>query len=125
MRIHAKYNFVVLPANPCNHKRMFSIEYLRHFRFLGYAIFDLTVSFLGMALLAPVLSWFVRKVGIIVPKVNWVWMTLPIGILTHLAVGKITPMTAQFLNPNGDYVLKAIVFVMFVLGLVGIKRVKP
>lgn len=103
---------------------MFTIEYLRHFRFLGYAIFDLTVAFLGMALLAPILSWLLRKVGIIVPKVNWVWMTLPIGIGAHLLVGRMTPMTVQFLNPNGDYVLKAIIGVMFVLGLVGIKRIK-
>jgi hypothetical protein len=103
---------------------MFTIEFLRHYRVLGYAIFDLTVSFLGMAILAPLLSRMMRKVGYIVPMVNWVWMTLPIGILAHLLVGKITPMTAQFLNPDGDYVLKAIIFVMFVLSLVGIKRAK-
>ncbi|HXK37506.1 MAG TPA: hypothetical protein VJ579_00345 [Candidatus Paceibacterota bacterium] len=104
---------------------MFTIEFLRHYRVLGYAVFDLTVSFLGMALLAPLLSRIMRKLGFIVPMVNWVWMTLPIGILTHLIVGRMTPMTVQFLNPNGDYVLKAIVFVMFVLGLVGIRRAKP
>ena len=118
------YIFVVRIANPCDDCSMFSIEYLRHFRFLGFALFDLTVSFLGMALLSPVLSWIFRKMGIYVPKVNWVWMTLPIGILAHLIVGRMTPMTVQFLNPHGDYVLKAIILVMFALGLVGIKRVK-
>ena len=37
--------------------------------------------------------------------------------------GKMTPMTRQFLNPDGDYILKAIIIVMFVLGLIGIKRI--
>lgn len=103
---------------------MFTIEYLRHFRFVGFAIFDLAVSFLGMALLAPLLSRFVRKFGVVVPLINWVWFTLPIGIFIHLTIGKMTPMTVQFINPNGDYVLKAIIIVMIALGLVGIRRTK-
>lgn len=102
---------------------MFDLQYLRHFRFEGYAIFDLTVSFLGMAILAPFLTKLCAKLGIRVPWVNWVWLTLPIGIVTHIIVGQMTPMTRQFLNPNGDYVLKAIIMVMLALGLVGIKRI--
>ncbi len=104
---------------------MNSLDYLRQFKIGGFAIFDFTVSFLGMALLAPLLSHLFKKFGILVPKKNWVILTLPIGVLAHLLFGFNTPLTSDFLDLNGHYLSKVVVVGCCVLGSLGIRRVKP
>lgn len=96
-----------------------TIEYLRSFRLGEYAIFDLTISFLGMYLLAPWLSKLFYKIGVVIPKENWLFLTLPIGILIHLLIGKSTLMTRNFLEPQGSYGLKLFILVLVILGLRG------
>jgi len=103
---------------------MLSIYYLRHFRLGGYAIFDFTVSFLGIYLLSPLLSKIFLKFGIKIPKKNWLYLTLPIAIVSHLLVGTITPMTRNFLDLHGHYVLKIVILGLLFLGLRNIKKEK-
>jgi hypothetical protein len=103
---------------------MISIEYLRQFRLGEYAIFDLAVSFLGIYLLSPLLSKLFRRLRIDIPKRNWIFLTLPIGILTHLIVGRMTPMTQNFNNLHGHYLLKIIILASLVLGLRGTKIIR-
>ena len=100
---------------------MIPIEFLRQFRFEGYAIFDFLAAFLGVYLLSSLLSRMFRKIGIEIPKKNWLFLTLPIGIMTHLIVGKITPMTRDFTDFHGYYILKIVIVILFVLGMRGIK----
>lgn len=102
---------------------MTTLEYLRHFRLGGYAIFDFTVAFLGIFLLSPLLSKLFLKLRLDIPKRNWLFLTLPIGIFVHLIIGNITPLTASFFNPNGEYLIKLIILLMLILGLKGIKIV--
>ena len=102
---------------------MGSIEFLRQFRFGGYAIFDLTVSFLGMYLLSPLLSKIFKKINIEVPKINWVFLTLPIGIITHLLIGRITPMVKDLFDINGHRVLKVLILCMSFYGMRDIRMV--
>lgn len=103
---------------------MLTLEFLRQFRLGGYAIFDLTVSFLGIALLSPLLSKLFLKMRLYVPKINWVFLTLPIGILVHLAFGRMTPMTQDFFNLSGHWWLKAIVLLSLFFGIRGMKIIK-
>ena len=103
---------------------MFNLEYLRHFRIGEYAIFDIVVSFLGIYLLSGLLSKLFLKIGINIPKISWMYFTLPIGILTHILVGRITPMTRDFLDLNGHYLIKIIIILMIILGAMGIRLVK-
>jgi len=56
---------------------METITWLRQFRVTGYAVFDLAAAFLGMFLLSPVLSKLFRKMGLEIPRINWVCLTLP------------------------------------------------
>lgn len=100
---------------------MVPIEFLRQFRLFEYAIFDLVVVFVGMALLAPLLSKIFKKINISIPKKNWLFLSLPIGIVTHLLVGNITPMTRNFIDVHGHYLLKLIIFGLLILGIRGIK----
>ncbi len=103
---------------------MIPIEFFRQFRFGGYAIFDFVVSFLGIYLLAPLLSKLFRKLGLDIPRLSWIYFTLPIGIISHILVGNITPMTRDFLDLHDHYILKIIILVLLVLGIKGIKKIK-
>ena len=103
---------------------MIPIEFLRHFRIGGYAIFDFTTAFLGIYLLALLSSKLFLKLRIDISKKSWLLLTLPIGIATHLIFGKITPMTRNFMDINGHYILKLIIIGLLILGINGIRIVK-
>jgi hypothetical protein len=59
-----------------------------------------------------------------IPKHNWLYLTLPIGIVSHLLIGRITPMTEDFLDPGGHYILKIVILGLLILGFKGIKIVR-
>ena len=103
---------------------MISIEFLRQFRIAGFAIFDFAVSFIGVYLLAPLLSKLFGKLGIQIPKKNWLFLTIPLSVLIHVLVSQITPMTKEFLDPQGHFILKGVIIILLIFGLRGIKRVK-
>jgi len=102
---------------------MNTIAYLRQFRFGEYAFFDLSISFLGMWLISPILTKACRKIGIDIPKKNWVILTLPIGIVFHLLFGAMTPFTRSFLDLNGHLIEKGVVTLSILFGFFGIKRI--
>jgi len=103
---------------------MITLEYLRHYKIFEFAIFDLIVSLIGIYLLSPLLSKIFRKINIDIPKINWVFLTLPIGILIHLIVGTITPMTKYFIDIHSHYFLKIFILGLIFLGFKGIKIIK-
>lgn len=103
---------------------MILIEFLRQFRFSGYAIFDFAVTFLGIYLLSPLLSKIFLRLKIDIPKQNWLLLTLPISIFAHLLVGKITPMTKDFIDIHGHYFLKISILSLLIFGIKGIKIIK-
>ncbi len=98
-----------------------TIEYLRSFRLSGYAIFDLTFAFGGIYLLAPWLSKLFLKIGVIIPRISWILLTLPIGVLTHIIVGTDTLMVRNFLDTQGNFGLKIFVLILTGLGLYRIR----
>jgi len=100
------------------------IEFLRQFRLGGYAIFDFTVSFLGIYLLAPLLSKLFLQIKLDIPKQNWLFLALPISIVVHLLFQKMTPMTTGFLDLHGHYLLKIVILALLILGIRGIKIIK-
>lgn len=103
---------------------MTPIEFLRQFRLGGYAIFDFAVAFLGIYLLSPLLSKLFLKVRVDIPKRNWLFLTLPVSVLAHLLVGNVTPMTKNFLDINGHYVLKIVILTSLFFGIKGVKITK-
>jgi len=100
---------------------MLPIEFFRQFRFGGYAIFDFAVAFLGIYLLSPLLSKIFKKFNLDIPKQNWLFLTLPIGIFIHLLVGKITPLTQNFIDTHDHYIIKAIILGLLIPGIRNIK----
>ncbi len=103
---------------------MNTIEYLRQFRIGEYAIFDFAVSFLGMYLLSSILSKLFLKIKIIIPKNNWIFLTVPLSIIFHLLTNTMTTMTKDFLDINSHYVIKILILLFLIRGLKEIKLVK-
>ena len=103
---------------------MISVDFLRQFRVGGYAIFDFTTAFVGVYLASFLLSKLFRKIRVDIPRISWVLLTLPIGIATHLIIGRITPLTGNFLDIHGHYILKIVIVGLLLLGLRGIKIIK-
>ncbi len=101
-----------------------TIEYLRSFRIFEYAIFDLTLSFLGIFLLSPLLTKLFRLFHLEISLLSWIYLTLPIGILTHIIINNHTKMTVNFLDLNGHYLLKIFILSLLFLALRGIKLIK-
>lgn len=100
------------------------IAYLRTFRFGEYAIFDFAVSFIAVYLLAPNLSRLGRKINLDIPRRAWLYLTLPISVVAHLIVATYTPMTVNFLDPRGHYLLKVVMVGLIVLGVKDIKKIR-
>lgn len=103
---------------------MIPIEFLRQFRFGEYAIFDFAVVLLGIYLLSPLLSKIFLRFRIDIPKKSWLLLILPISIFAHLLVGKITPMTRDFIDIDSHYILKILILSLLVLGIKSIKIIK-
>ncbi len=99
------------------------LEFLRHFRVGGYAIFDFIVSFGGIYLLAPRLSGGALKFNLKIPRRSWVLWTLPIGILFHLVFQSITPLTRDFIDFGGHWGVKVVIVGFFISGFIGITTV--
>jgi len=100
-----------------------TIDFLRQFRIGGFTIFDTAASFLGIYFLSPLLTKLFRFAGLEIPRKSWICFVLPLGILAHFLSGTETPMTKEFFDPSGYYLLKAIILILLVLGLGGIKKV--
>ncbi len=90
---------------------MITIESLRQFRFGDYAIFDMTLAFVGMGILSPVLSKLFCLIKLEIPRKIWLIWTLPISILIHLLVGQRTLMTKYFIDLDDHYLLKAFIII--------------
>lgn len=103
---------------------MITIEFLRQFRIGGYAFFDLSVSFAGVYLLAPILSNLFHRVKIDISRKSWLFLTLPIGIGVHLLIGQRTLMTRNFMDLYGHYGLKILIIGLLLLGIKDIKVTK-
>lgn len=103
---------------------MTTLEFLRQFRVAGYAVFDFAASFLGVYALSPLLSKLFSSLRVEIPRKSWLFFTLPLSVLAHLLAGRMTPMTKNLLDIQGNYVLKLLILILVILGLQGIKITK-
>lgn len=99
-----------------------TLSHLREFRVLGFTLFDTTLAFAAVAILSPFLSKIFRKIGLDIPMINWIFLTLPVSILAHLSIGRRTPLVKEFIDPNGHYIVKAVILILFILSFTRIKR---
>ena len=93
------------------------IGWLRQFRIGPFPIFDLILAYVGIFLLSPVLTKLAAKLHLSISRLQWIWLTLPIGIAVHLLIGQQTPLTKMFIDINGYYLIKIIILFMTFMGL--------
>lgn len=98
------------------------ISTLRQYRIGPYSIFDFVTAYLGILIISPLLKKVAARFGLNISITHWLWLTVPIGIVTHIIIRQQTLLTSQFLNPNGDYLVKVIVLFMVYMGLKDIKK---
>ncbi len=103
---------------------MITIEYLRSFRLAGFALFDFTLSFVGIYLLSPLLSKLFSKIGLKITTKSWMILTIPLSILIHALFGVHTPLTVNFFNLYGYYNEKIIVLALTYWGVQNIKFIQ-
>ncbi len=100
------------------------IETLREFRVAGYALFDLGLAVVFALIVGPFLTKAFLKYKIRIPLRSWVLWSVPFGIVVHLLVGQMTPMTRAFIDLHGHYSLKLIMVLLVLCGLWGAKRIE-
>lgn len=103
---------------------MLTLEYLRSFKVIDFALFDLFAAFIGVLLLSPLLIRLFRLVKLEIPVISWICFTLPIGFVTHLVIGNRTPMTTQILDLSGQYSIKILFLVLFFIGVYNMSIIK-
>lgn len=100
------------------------ISFLRQFRIGGYAVFDFAVSFLGIYFIAPYLTILFRKFKLEIPRISWMYFTIPLSIITHILIGRFTPLTLNFLDRSGHYLVKVVIIVLILLGIKDVHLIK-
>lgn len=74
------------------------ISILRQFKIGSFAVFDIVAAYLGVFLLAPFLTKLTLLAKVSVPRVSWMWFTLPLSVVFHLAVNQNTPFMKIILD---------------------------
>ncbi len=104
---------------------MVSLEYLRQFRIGPFAIFDTATSYVAVLVLSPLLSWLASRININVPKLAWLWLTLPLAVVFHFVFRKSTPLMKILANPENlqFYIAIIILFAMTYMGFREIHKI--
>jgi ABC-type enterochelin transport system permease subunit len=100
------------------------IDFLRQFKIGPFAIFDTTLAYVGIFLVAPLLTKLFSRLQLRISRTAWLWLTLPIAVIFHLVFRQSTPFMKMFLDPNGFYIAKIILLFMLYMGLKNIRIIK-
>lgn len=85
-----------------------TIDYLRSFRVMNYAVFDFIASFIGMFILAKIFKLNMKKSML---------LTIPLSVVSHILVDNITPLTKQTIG-EGNYLVKLIMIILIISAFV-------
>ncbi|KKR48191.1 MAG: hypothetical protein UT84_C0045G0002 [Candidatus Curtissbacteria bacterium GW2011_GWA1_40_16] len=92
------------------------INILRQFRIGPFAVFDFLIAYLGIFLLSSTLTKYFAKIHLYFSRTDWLFLTLPIGLLFHLTLRLRTPLTKMVMDPHGFYAIKALILFMLFMG---------
>lgn len=97
---------------------MDTLEILRQLRIGPFAIFDLALAYIGIYLIAPLLTKLFSRIHINISRAGWLWLTLPISVVVHLAFRQDTVLVRMLSNPQPSFYLVMIVLLgMVYMGL--------
>lgn len=101
---------------------MVSIEYLRQFRIGQFAIFDITISYVGILLLSPILTWLASRLHLKIPITSWLWFTLPLSVVFHIIFRQSTPLMNILTNPR-NFQFYIAVFILLSMTYMGCSKI--
>jgi len=87
-----------------------TIDKLRSYRIGPFAIFDFAASYAGIWMLAPYLKNYATREQLL-------WLTVPIGIATHVVIGRTTPLNKMVLGSDYNIFAQAIIAYMLYRGI--------
>jgi len=91
------------------------ISTLRQFKIGPFAIFDTVISYLGLFLIAPILTKIFRGVHLEISRASWLWFVLPLSVVFHFFFSQQTPLIKLLVSSNG-YVAIIILLAMVYMG---------
>src|ERR1035437_3587054 len=91
------------------------IAILRQFRIGPFTVFDTVTAYLGIFLIAPLLTKIFSKIHINISRAGWLWLTLPISVVFHLIFRQNTPFMKMLLNPNQFQFYLGIIIILFMI----------
>lgn len=92
------------------------IAVLRQFRIGPFALFDIALGYIGMLLIAPLLTKVFSKFHLRIPLSAWLWWMFPISVIFHFVFRQSTPLIRTLVQPDG-FIIVIILVVMTFLGL--------
>ena len=98
------------------------LEYLRQFRIGQFTIFDTATAYIGILIIAPLLTWIFSKIKINIPIISWLWFTLPISVIFHIIFRQSTPLMKMLVNP-ADYKFYIAAILLLSMTYMGIKKI--
>lgn len=99
------------------------ITKLRQYRIGPFTIFDTVTAYLGVLILSPLLTWLFSKIHIHISVVSWLWLTIPISIIFHLAFHQNTPLMKILSDPS-QYQFYLVVVVLVFMTFMGFKDIR-
>lgn len=100
------------------------ITFLRQFRLGPFAIFDIVVSYLGLFLLAPLLSKLFAKFHLSIPRSSWLWWMLPISIVFHWVFRQETALMKALFSRELSLIVFVSLALMIFMGARGCRRLR-
>lgn len=89
-----------------------------------FRAFDTILTFLVVYLFAPLLTKIAAKFHLHIGRNQWLWLLIPISVLTHLTIKQETALTKMIIDPNNYHFVKFIVVAMFIMGIKDIRVIK-
>lgn len=106
----------------CYTKLVVDIVYLRQFKIGPYAIFDVVVSYIGIYLIAPLLTAVFVKIHLYISRRGWVWLTLPLSVFFHVIFNQQTPFMKALINSDHYFIEAIVLLFMLYMGLKNIRN---
>lgn len=103
---------------------MITIETLRSVRIGPFTVFDTATAYIGVFLLAPLLTKLFSRYHSYISRTQWVWLTLPIAVVFHLALSLNTPFVALLFHFPSAFIAIPLLIFMLYMGLKDIKNPK-
>jgi uncharacterized integral membrane protein len=99
------------------------ISIFRQYRIGPFTIFDTVTAYVGIFLIAPLLTKIFSKIHINFSRAGWLWLTLPISVIFHLIFRQNTPFMKMLLNPHQFQFYLGIIILLF-MSYMGLRKIK-